>query len=81
MTTTAIGEAVKVMAVFEGSAVRPVKFRWKENVYHVSEVTYSWQSRSGADTIHHFSVTAGVDLFELTYNKTTMDWSLENVES
>ena len=81
MTATAIGERVKVMAVFDKSGVKPVKFRWKERVYHVAEVTYSWQSRSGADSILHFSVTAGFDLFELTYNQATMDWSLENVEA
>ncbi len=76
---TEIGESVRVMAVFE-SGIRPVKFRWRENVYRVSEVTYSWQSTRGSERIIHFSVTDGTALFELSYNRSTMEWRLERLE-
>jgi hypothetical protein len=77
---TEVGERIKVMAVFDGG-VKPVKFRWRDRVYPVREVTYTWRSMDGSARIMHFSVTDGSTLFELTFNQATMRWSLESVEA
>lgn len=75
-----IREEVKVMALF-GRSMRPVRFKWRGRVYHVREITHRWASREGgADTVH-FSVTDGSTLFELSYNRSTLRWSLEEVEA
>ena len=76
---TAIGEAVKVVAVFD-RGMRPVKFQWRERVYAVEEITYTWRTREGAAAIIHFSVTDGATLYELAYNQSTMGWSLEQAD-
>ncbi len=73
---TEIKEAIKVMAVFDKEMV-PVKFRWKGRVYPVKEVTYTWKSREGDASIVHFSVTDGATLYELSYNQSTMKWTIE----
>lgn len=85
---TEIGEAIKVMAVFDkggrggqgGREVRPVKFRWNDRVYPVKEITYTWTTREGSASVLHFAVTDGATLFELSYNLSTMRWALEQVE-
>lgn len=75
-----IREFIKVMAVFD-NGVKPVKFRWRDRVYPVKEITYTWKSTEGSASVVHFSVTDGGTLFELSYNQATMKWSLERVES
>ncbi len=78
--TTEIGEPVKVMAVFDGT-IRPVKFRWRERVHVVREITHTWNTKEGSAAMIHFSVTDGATLFELKYNSSTLRWSLERVET
>ncbi len=78
--TTRIGEAVKVIAVFD-HGVRPVRFKWNGRVYPIKEITYRWRSREGSAAIIHFSVSDGAGLYELSYNQDTMKWSIEGVEA
>lgn len=77
--STEIGEAINVVAVFD-SGIKPVKFKWKGVVYPVREITYTWRTNRGAASIVHFSVTDGATLYEITYNASTMRWTLEQVE-
>jgi len=78
--TTDIKESIKVMAVFD-RGVRPVRFKWRGRVYPVKGITHTWGSREGLSGILHFSVTDGSTLYEITYNTSTMDWTLEGVEA
>ncbi|MBI1912782.1 MAG: hypothetical protein HYS21_12375 [Deltaproteobacteria bacterium] len=71
-----IKESIKVVAVFD-NGIKPAKFKWKNRVYKVEEIAYTWVSRDGSQNIIHFSVTDGATLFELAYNQSTMKWSLE----
>ena len=78
--STGIGEPVKVMAIFDRT-LRPVKFRWRDRVHVVKEITHTWNTKEGGEARIHFSVTDGATLFELTYNRSTLKWSLERVET
>ncbi len=77
--TTDIKEIVKVVAVFD-KGMRPAKFKWNGRVYSIKEVTYEWKSMQGMAQVSHFSVTDGASLYELSYNPSTMAWTLEGVE-
>jgi hypothetical protein len=84
--TTEIKESIKVMAIFDSgnsgdSDVKPVRFKWRGTVYPIKEITYRWHSSLGAAPLIHFSVSDGATLFEITYNKSTLGWSIENVEA
>ncbi|MBE9528518.1 MAG: hypothetical protein IME99_04695 [Proteobacteria bacterium] len=90
--TTEIKESIKVMAIFDSggsggsdgsgdSGVKPVRFKWRGRVYPVKEITYRWHSNLGAAPLIHFSVSDGATLFEITYNKSTLGWAIENVEA
>lgn len=74
-----IGEKVNVLASFAGS-IRPIKFKWSGRLVTVKEVTYTWISREGKANIHHFSVTDGNSLYELSFDAQSLVWRLENLE-
>lgn len=76
---TEINEQIKVLAVFD-KMIKPVKFKWKGRVYPVKEVTYTWTTREGSAPVVHFSVSDGDSLFELSYNQSTMKWSIEKAQ-
>ncbi|MFQ5428647.1 MAG: DUF6504 family protein [Thermodesulfobacteriota bacterium] len=78
--TTLIREPIEVIAFFEkGKGIRPLRFRWKGSVYKVREITFSWTTMSGAAPVLHFSAYDGATLYELSYNKATLRWTLEGV--
>jgi len=76
--TTLIREPIEVIALFDGT-MRPLRFRWKGAVYPVKEITFTWTTTSGAAVILHFSAYDGATLYELSYNKATLKWTLEAV--
>lgn len=75
-----IGENINVLASFTGG-IRPVKFKWSGRLITVREVTYAWKSREGQARVHHFSVTDGASLYELSFNAQSLVWKLENIEA
>ncbi len=74
---TDIGETVRVGAVFSGAAVQPRWFDWQQRRYDITTVTYRWQSRMGEALLAHFAVSAGGNLYELSFNRQTLQWRLE----
>ena len=80
---TEIKEKIKVMAIFDtgDSGLKPVRFKWRGRVYPVMEITYKWHSNLGEACLIHFSVSDGATLFEITYNKSTLHWVIEQVEA
>jgi hypothetical protein len=75
-----IGEKVNVLASFTGG-IRPIKFKWSGRLITVKDVTYTWKSREGNAHIHHFSVTDGDSLYELSFDAQSLVWRLENLET
>lgn len=84
--STLVGDPVRVAVIFDTGAgvgingLKPVKFSWRARDFSIKEVTYSWETREGAASIAHFSVTDGTSLYELAYNQSAMSWTLENIE-
>ncbi|MCX5725699.1 MAG: hypothetical protein NT030_00710 [Candidatus Saganbacteria bacterium] len=75
-----INENIQVGAIFRGSKIRPAWFVWEGRKYAVKDVTYSWYARDG-DVIHSFfSVSDGVNLFEISFNLSTLNWKLVSVK-
>jgi len=74
-----IGEKVSVLASFT-AGIRPIKFKWSGRLITVQEVTYTWKSKEGQANIHHFSVTDGTSLYELSFHTQSLVWRLENLE-
>ena len=75
-----IEEQVKVGAVFGNGKVIPKWFVWKGEKYPICAITYTWRDKEGKETRHHYSVTDGINLYELCYLERQMTWYLASVE-
>jgi hypothetical protein len=76
-----VAENIKVAAIFApGSRIKPVWFEWRRQKHAITEMSYFWKDREGDATRLHFAVTDGSNLFELIYNASDQNWTLEGVE-
>jgi len=76
-----IGENISVIASFGlPYRIRPVRFKWNGKLFDIKEITYSWQTREGQTKVYHFSITDGKNLYELSFNTTSLLWSIEKIE-
>jgi hypothetical protein len=77
---TDIGETVTVGAVFDPEhIVVPKWFVWNGRKHVIERVTFTWKVQDGRTAFHHFAVTDGTNLYELTYNAATLQWKLMTV--
>lgn len=77
-----VGETISVIASFGRShRIKPVRFNWSGKLFEIKEITYTWKTEEGRKNIHHFSVTDGRTLYELTFDTNSLLWRLENLEA
>jgi hypothetical protein len=79
MEATLIDESIRVGAAFENRRVLPVWFVWRNRRYKVERVCFTWHSNQGNSKIYHYSVTDGINTYELRFNSNTLEWSLGGV--
>ena len=76
-----IGETISVVASFGlPYKIKPLRFRWSGKLFEVKDVTYSWQTKEGLSKIHHFSISDGKTLYELSFDTFSLLWRLEKVD-
>jgi len=76
-----VAESVKVAAIFApGCKIKPVWFEWRRQKHAITEMSYFWKDHEGAATLLHFAVSDGSNLFELIFNASDQNWTLEGVE-
>jgi|WetSurMetagenome_2_1015567.scaffolds.fasta_scaffold62813_2 hypothetical protein len=66
---------------FPHDKLRPVMFIWRNREYRVQDVTYVWREIQGQAEVYHFSVSDGVNVFELSYNAKALDWTINGTYS
>jgi len=74
-----IEEPIYVGAIFRGDNIRPRWFVWKKRKYPVREITFSWREKKGDETLIYFSVSDGVNLYEICFNQRRLNWFLSKV--
>lgn len=73
-------EPIEVITLFRHGKMRPVKFKWNERVYRVTQINGGWLSEEGANRYYHYSVmTGGPDCFELCFDSKNLTWELARV--
>lgn len=77
MEQVVIDERIDVGAVFRKDAVKPRWFVWRGCKYEVKEVTYTWEDRVGAARLMLFAVSDGSTMFEISLNRSSLEWRLE----
>lgn len=58
----------------------PVWFDWKGRQVRVRETAFTWTTREGSAEIMHYSVSDGTNLYELSFDRGSMQWSLTFTE-
>jgi hypothetical protein len=77
-----IGDDITVLAVFGMPfRIKPLSFTWSGRTIEIREVTYSWKTKEGQKDLHHFSVTDGNTLYELTFDAVSLLWTIESLEA
>ena len=73
-------EPVEVVVVFQNNRMRPSRFRWKGQVYKISEVTGDWKTDVGAYRIRHFAVVDNSsNFFQLSYDERKTNWIISKI--
>lgn len=74
-----LNERIQVLAFFKGGKIYPRMFIWNNKIYKVKTITYNWQERQGKETINYFSVNTGFDLYQISFNNTSLGWRLDKI--
>jgi hypothetical protein len=76
-----IAELIRVGAIFApGCKVKPVWFEWRRKKHAITEMSYFWKDSCGEVTRLHFAVSDGSNLYELMFDSSDQNWTLEAVE-
>ena len=74
-----LNERIQVLAWFRNGKIYPNTFIWHGKSYKIRQITYNWQERQGKGTICCFSVNTGEDLYQISFNNTTLGWRIDKV--
>jgi hypothetical protein len=74
-----LNEKIEVLAFFKAGRIFPRIFFWKHKKYKIKNVTYNWQERRGQETLNYFSVSTGLDLYQISFNNTSLSWRLDKI--
>ena len=73
-------EPIEVVVLFQNNRMKPTRFRWKDRVYKVSEVTGDWKTDVGAYRIRHFAVVDNSsNFFQLSYDERKTNWVISKI--
>ncbi len=74
-------EPIEVGAVFKKGQLIPKWFIWQGRHYPVKTITYEWQDQRGDQTLRYFSVSDGVNLYQIYLNNKYLNWRLVRVSA
>jgi hypothetical protein len=74
-----LDEKIDVLARFDSGKIAPCNFYWKNKEYSIKKVNYSWQERLGQEIISHFSVDTGTNLYQISFNNTSLGWRIDKI--
>jgi hypothetical protein len=73
-------DPIEVVVLFQNNKMKPARFRWKERIYKVAEVTGDWKTDVGAYRIRHFAVVDGSsNFFQLSYDERKTSWVISKI--
>ena len=79
MNVEKIQEPVRVLAVFSGGEVSPVRFRWASREFEIFTVNAKWMDRQLGGCTYYYSVQVGEETYYLRFASSDLQWWLEQV--
>jgi len=74
-----IGDRIEVAGVYQRAKFVPKKFKWKQRVYPISEVTLSSDTKDGGVTKRLYSVVSQGNVYRLSFDRDHEEWLLDEV--
>lgn len=74
-----INEDISVLGVYQNSLFVPKKFKWKERVFPVQEITLFNNVRDGSIKKRLYSVLSGGNIYRLEFNRESEKWKISEV--
>ncbi|MFA4888210.1 MAG: hypothetical protein WC628_01365 [Candidatus Omnitrophota bacterium] len=74
-----LNEKIEVFAWFKTGKAYPKAFIWKGKLYRVDNITYNWQERCGSQILNHFTLTCGDNLYQISFNNTSLGWRFNKI--
>ena len=79
MEIVQINEPIRVLAVFSGGGVEPLRFDWNGHEYEIQAVNGRWTDRNGASCALHFSVQIGDETYYRRFAGREIQWWLDQI--
>ena len=79
MESTDINKIIKVGATFAGGKILPRWFLHDNRRYDIKEVNYQWEDFEGMEKLMFFSVSDGVNSYEISFNLKRLVWKLNKI--
>jgi hypothetical protein len=75
-----IGEPIETIVIYGNDKISPVKFRWQNRVYRITNITGRWIDKEGVYKKYFFAVECGGDeVYELYLHTRDMVWHLNSL--
>ena len=74
-----IGEPIRVLALFSGGSVEPLRFRWNGRTYRIERTNAQWIDRQCDGYSLHYSVQVGDETYTLRFASGEVQWWLDQV--
>jgi hypothetical protein len=74
-----IGETISVAGWYLKGHFKPVKFKWRNHTYPISETTLTSEIKDGGVRKRLFSVMAENNLYRLEFDRDLETWELSEV--
>jgi hypothetical protein len=79
MNIEKIDEPIRVLAVFSGGAIEPLRFRWGGRTYKIDRVNGRWTDRGQDGYSLHYSVQVGQETYHVHFSGPEVQWWLDRV--
>lgn len=74
-----IDERIDVVGVYQQGGFKPVKFRWRSQLYHVDQITLRSEFKDGGVKKRQFSVVSGGNVYRLVFDRDNETWQIAEV--
>ncbi len=74
-----IKEQIIATVIFKNGHALPYSFEWRGRGYRVDDINLEHQEQQGKILLFCFSVTAGGNTYELTFDSHHLIWTLEKI--
>jgi hypothetical protein len=74
-----VNENISVLGVYSSQVFIPKKFKWKDKIFPIKEITLLNNVRDGVIRKRLYSVLSGVNLYRIEFNRDSENWKILEV--